>query len=105
VRIRFIPPARRELLYEAHYYEVELAGLGDAFLDEVARTLALIKAHPEAWPFDEGTATRRVRMARFPFAIIYLINDDDAVVIAIAHTKRRPGYWRKRMSQTMDEET
>jgi hypothetical protein len=48
VRIRFIPPARRELLVEAKYYDAELRGLGDAFLDEIARALKLIKAHPEA---------------------------------------------------------
>jgi hypothetical protein len=48
VRIRFISPARRELIDEARYYDAELAGLGDAFLDEDERTLALIKAHPEA---------------------------------------------------------
>lgn len=58
MRVRFIPPARRELIEEARYYEAELAGLGDAFLDEVSRTLALIKAYPEAWPLDWATATR-----------------------------------------------
>lgn len=96
MKVRIISPARRELIDEARYYDAELAGLGDAFLDEVARTLALIKAHPEAWPVDEATAVRRARMARFPFAIVYLIDNGDVVIIAVAHAKRRPGYWRNR---------
>jgi toxin ParE1/3/4 len=103
VRIRFIPPARRELLVEAKYYDAELRGLGDAFLDEIARALKLNKAHPEAWPLDDVTGTRRIRLVRFPFAIIYMIDGSDAVIVAVAHAKRRPGYWRTRSRGSGDE--
>jgi toxin ParE1/3/4 len=42
-----------------------------------------------------GWTTRRWKLARFPYSIIYL-GTEHVRVIAIAHDRRRPGYWRGR---------
>jgi plasmid stabilization system protein ParE len=41
--------------------------------------------------------TRRLVLARFPFSIIYLDNADFVNVVAVAHSKRKPGYWKRRV--------
>ena len=51
---------------------------------------------PHRWPsYFHGT--HRVRLTRFPYLVVY--RDDETrtlVVVAVAHEKRKPGYWRKR---------
>jgi hypothetical protein len=87
--------AARELEEAAVFYESRVAGLGRSFLEEVERTLSLIERYPDA-----GAAfsrnLRRVRLDRFPYSIIYRRSADVLVIIALAHHRRRPGYWRGR---------
>lgn len=40
--------------------------------------------------------TRRILFDRYPFSIYYRVTDDEIVVVAVAHQKRRPGYWASR---------
>jgi plasmid stabilization system protein ParE len=57
-----------------------------------------ISMHPDRWPrYLHGT--RRLLARRFPFAVIYRVTADRVLVVAIAHQKRRPGYWRQRDSR------
>lgn len=42
--------------------------------------------------------TRRLMLTRFPYSLIYLIQVDRCYVVAFAHAKRRPGYWRERVN-------
>jgi len=57
-----------------------------------------ISLYPEAWhPLDEGL--RRCRMNRFPYGLIYAIENGDILVLAVAHLHREPGYWRDRLKR------
>ena len=51
------------------------------------------------WP-DVGVASgvHRFLLARFPFAVGYIVQADDVIVVAIAHLRRRPGYWFGRLA-------
>ena len=54
-----------------------------------------VVAHPERWPiYFHGT--RRYRIKRFPYLMVYYTQPERIVVLAIAHAKRRPGYWKSR---------
>lgn len=65
------------------------------FAEELEAALSRIAEAPHRWPvYLHGT--RRVRMTRFPYFIPYREELSRVLVVAIAHTKRRPGYWRKR---------
>jgi hypothetical protein len=80
------------------HYEGQMSGLGSDFLNEVLTTFKRIKLNPESWsPFSKRT--RRCLMKRFPYGIIYQIreNDDELLIVAIAHLHRRPGYWKDRI--------
>jgi len=55
----------------------------------------LILAAPQRWPaYLHGT--RRIVLKRFPFSVIYRLLEGQLQIVAVAHHKRRPGYWRTR---------
>jgi plasmid stabilization system protein ParE len=87
--------AEQELNDAAAYYSAASASLGSAFLEEVARTVEEIRAHPEA----ARLVTRVVRkklVRRFPYSVLYSLPSGEVRVLAIAHQSRRPFYWRGR---------
>jgi len=93
--IRYHPEAVDELTEAARYYEDQQPGLGGRFLDSVEASLSLLEKAPEIWPAD-SRGRRKYLVRRFPYLIIYRYQDGQIYVLAIAHTKRKPGYWKKR---------
>jgi len=89
------PLADEELLEAARYYERAEQGLGLAFLDPIDRTVDEVVEHPKAVPLITRTARRKL-LKRFPYAVIYSLPEGRVRVLAIAHLKRRPFYWRRR---------
>jgi len=92
-----------ELRSAALWYEEKRPGLGDDFVGEVTATLSRVGAAPKTfalWPQVRGTAypIRRASAARFPYAIAFEIHPDHLYVLAVAHVRRRPLYWRGRAS-------
>jgi plasmid stabilization system protein ParE len=92
MRVTFHPDARRELTEAAEYYEGRLAGLGLDLNVEVERTAALLSQTPGLGVSLDGRH-RRFPVQRFPFALIYREDRESLVVVAVAHKRRRPGYW------------
>jgi len=88
--------AERELVEAALFYAGKAnAELGLALVAEFERALNLLCERPRlgaVW----RVSTRRFALRRFPFSIIYQLKDDQVRVIALAHQRRRPGYWRGR---------
>lgn len=94
-KLSFNRVAERELAMAVAYYDKESPGLGDRFLDEVWYALALVRRHPEAAPKVSGPF-RRFVLPQFPYYIIYRLIGNRLRVMAIAHQKRHPRYWRGR---------
>ena len=94
--VNFISVAEREMLEAAEYYEDQSDGLGIAFLCEVHRASRDIARNPRRWPVVRDQ-TRRRMLRRFPYAILYRINPDEIVGIAVMHLHRRPDYWLDRI--------
>lgn len=92
----FLPDAEQEMLQAAVYYESQSSGLGIDYLSEVERDVQAIKESPMTWPIVEGELRRRL-VRRFPFGILYRIDPEEIVIIAVAHLRRKPGYWRERI--------
>jgi toxin ParE1/3/4 len=94
--VPFLPAAREEFLAAAHHYDTAAPGLGHDFIAAVERAVARIAAFPEhGSPHLMGT--RRVVLRRFPFSVVYLLEPEAVLVVAVAHHSRRPGYWRDRV--------
>lgn len=67
------------------------------FLHELDNTLDAIQETPDRWPAHVD-GTRRFLLRRFPYSVVYDTPDDAVVVVAVAHERRRPGYWKTRQN-------
>lgn len=95
MKISLLPLAQTELDEAFLWYEEQAVGLGYEFLDEFDQSVRLIVSFPELFEeMEEGV--RRCLINRFPYGIIYGIDVDKIVVIAVAHLKRKPNYWIER---------
>ena len=95
--IRSSEPASVEFSEAVRWYEARRAGLGGKFFDEVVAILALIEANPEiGMTISADDKTRRALVGRFPYGVVYRVKPTEIVIVAIAHLRRRPGYWKNR---------
>lgn len=78
------------------YYEERQVGLGLDFLAEVEQAIRNIQRNPNVSAPYGTLGIRRYVMRRFPFVIFYSELTDIIWIIAIAHAKRKPGYWQRR---------
>ena len=91
----FVREAEAELLEAAGFYEGQRPGLGARFIDAVARAAARTAEIPLAGA-PLGGAIRRQFVVGFPYVLIFRADRDPVRVLAVAHLRRRPGYWRDR---------
>ena len=91
---RVIAPAALAELNDAAAFYTASANLelGLAFLAEFEHGVNAILVNPKVGALFRGTR-RRYLLHRFPYSIIYQISTDELRVIAVAHQRRRPGYW------------
>jgi plasmid stabilization system protein ParE len=95
-RIQFLAAARREFRRAVDRYDAESPGLGDEFITEVNRCVDHIGEFP-----DTGSPhladTRRMLTRRFPYSIVYQQRGEQIFVVAVAHQRRKPDYWLRRL--------
>lgn len=97
--IRRHPEAEAELLAAIEWYDDE-AELGADFLAEVREFSAHIADAPESFPPDpEIEEVRRARLKRFPYWLVFTVHDAEIFILAVAHVRRDPGYWRGRVAR------
>ena len=98
----FLEVASRELNDAARWYEDHQPGLGGRFLMEAKTATRRIENMPLAgspWVFPSvPQGVRRVFLATFPYALVY-VTDPRLVVVAVAHAKRHPAYWVERITE------
>ena len=95
MRVEFHPEAERELIEAAVYYEHQVPGLGQRLGTEVWRSIDLLLENPNIGS-RYGSDLRQWGLNRFPFRLIYAALPERIWIVALAHEKRRPGYWRSR---------
>ncbi len=99
--IRWHRLARRDAEEAALFYEDRVDGLGTEFLNVLDTAIAAINSAPRRWPVAQlhtsEFSIRRYSLKKFPHSIFYLATETDIRVIAVAHQKRRPGFWLERM--------
>jgi plasmid stabilization system protein ParE len=99
--LRLSQEAIDELLEAAEWYRARRPGLEAEFLAEMDRVLPLIGSSPTAFPrllhLPADLVIRRALLPRFPYAVIFMDLGEHIRVLAVAHAKRRPGYWLDRV--------
>ncbi len=84
MQVEFIEPALNELDDAIEYYNFQVKGLGNKFLDEVLETIELILRFPELWSI-YTESTRKAVLRKFPYYLIYYILNNKIFIIAVAH--------------------
>ncbi len=93
-RLRVAPEDEDELAATAEWYEERRAGLGVELVAIVDRAFEEVLAAPLSYArWRPDRPYRKKLVKRFPYVIFFTVEDDVVTVIAVAHAKRRPGYW------------
>lgn len=99
--IRTEPEADEELLEAARWYEQRSRGLGLEFLAAIGAAVELIQRHPTGGSRVPGVKddvpAQRLALRRFPYAVVFLELEAEIRILAFAHHRRRPAYWRDRL--------
>ena len=93
--VRLDPAAKQEILQAALFYEDCREGLGQEFVDSVESAFEQIQQYPTVWRILKGRF-RRYPLQRFPYGIIYAVEEKVIYIAAVMHLKRKPGYWVSR---------
>jgi plasmid stabilization system protein ParE len=91
----FHPLAEEEMNAGADYYEGRTKGVGRKFVSAVLSTAEALRADPHIGS-PAGPPVRSFPLRRFPYSLYYEPTEDGILILAVAHHRRRPGYWRSR---------
>ena len=93
--VEFHPLAADEAQAAQRWYRERNETASGRFQRELDRAIERIAERSETGsPY--LTNTRRVLLRRFPFFIVYRVRGGVLEIVAVAHARRRPGYWRAR---------
>src|SRR5438552_2510108 len=95
-RVRYHPEATKELAKAIQWYADKDPAVGERFSDAYVGQLNAVTRSPRRWERHRD-GTRYVLVRPFPYMIIVRKQIDAVQIVAVAHTSRRPGYWRKRL--------
>jgi toxin ParE1/3/4 len=98
MRYEFHPDALEELKQAAQYYAGREIGLDLRFIDSIEETIGRILEAPTRWRIVEDDV-RRCLTHVFPHGVLYTIEQDFVLILAVMHCSREPGYWRYRLGQ------
>jgi plasmid stabilization system protein ParE len=103
-RLRYDPQAEEELNEAAQRYGAADVTVAERFVARVVATVTEIRRAPHLWPLDpnvpEHLGVRRRVVPDFPYLVLFKEYSTEVVIIAVAHGKRAPGYWRRRLLRT-----
>jgi plasmid stabilization system protein ParE len=94
--LEFLDEAIEEAEAAARWYAERSTTAAAAFADEIDTAIAEITRLPLAWPAHDHN-TRRFLLRRFPYSVVYRASEGTILIVAVAHGRRRPGYWIERL--------
>ena len=96
MKSRFHEAADAELSEAVAYYDGKAAGLGDRFLAEITAATRYIEQYPEIAPIIEEGVRAKV-LVKFPYSLMYLVEEYELYIVAVAHQSKRPACWADRL--------
>jgi toxin ParE1/3/4 len=94
----FLPEADEEFREAVRYYENQAPGVGLRFVAEVRKGVTFITENPFA-AAAVGSGIRRKALNHFPYSLLYAVEPELVVIVAVAHHRRRPRYWLGRLKE------
>jgi plasmid stabilization system protein ParE len=96
--LEFFEDALAEVEEDRAWYRNRGESVEAGFLRELDHAIQQVANAPMQWP-QYLAGTRRYVFPTYPYSLVYFVEGDVIKVVAIAHDKRRPGYWRRRLHQ------
>ena len=97
MQLQFFDDAAEEIEESRAWYRARNPAVETSFLAELDHAIAQIAEGPQRWPkYLHGT--RRYLLPKFPYSLIYFVERDALNIVAVAHHRRRPGYWAARIT-------
>jgi hypothetical protein len=96
MNICFLAEAKSEILEASSYYELQANGLGQDFLNCIEDSLDILKDDPLRYPIVRNNV-RRTLVKRFPFCLLYQVDGNEILILAVMHLRKHPTYWTKRI--------
>mgnify|MGYP003462549314 FL=1 len=97
----FHPEALAEFDADVDWYDEREFGLGGRFADEVRLAIKAACDSPQAWTkwpeWDRYPTVRSTGVEAFPYRVVYFVEAERLVIVAVSHSKRRPRYWQDRI--------
>ena len=100
IQVIFHPDAKEELENGIFYYDSQVFGLGYNFLEEVERSIKKIHKFPKCGKVFRNNI-RQIVLQRFPYMILYIFKENQIYVVAVAHQKQKPYYWKSRLNSNV----
>ena len=100
--LHLVDEAAADIQEARRWYRRQRSELANRFIAAVASRLRAIEVYPEAQPRVHGSL-RRVLLHRFPYALLYIIDEEAIVVIGCFHTARDPSAWQDRSDRYLRE--
>jgi plasmid stabilization system protein ParE len=94
--VRFHPEAAEETQAAVDWYRRRSSDAAAGFVAELDYAVERIAELPETWPSYIGN-TRRFVFRVYPFTVVYRVVGELVEIVAVAHSKRKPGYWASRV--------
>jgi plasmid stabilization system protein ParE len=95
--LRFLRAAREEYRVAREWYESQRSGLGREFRDAVEEAIERIRSDPGSSAIVWPPALRQTLVHRFPYAIYYVVEADEVLVVSVFHSRRNPRVWKRRL--------
>jgi plasmid stabilization system protein ParE len=95
--VRIGEEAEAEYKEALAWYQARSVRAADGFEAAFAKVLDRIRQSPEQFPTCAEAGYRFAMLDRYPYSLVYRVIGDVAQVIAVAHSRRRPGYWSRRI--------
>jgi plasmid stabilization system protein ParE len=93
--VEVLPEAEAEIREAFLWYFERSPIAADAFRTEALDAIDLLETNALMWPEDED-GVRRYILRHFPYTVFYELDGQTVTVLAVAHQRREPGYWRVR---------
>ncbi|MDA0806829.1 MAG: type II toxin-antitoxin system RelE/ParE family toxin [Planctomycetota bacterium] len=93
--IRFHPAAVEEATAARRWYFERSRSAASAFDESLALAMQQVADHPNRWA-KHLHGTRHIVLQKFPYVVVYRVLESVVEIVAVAHEKRRPGYWKSR---------
>jgi plasmid stabilization system protein ParE len=96
MNVRFLEAAQMELDEAYEWYDIQVTGLGGKFIEEAWVAIRRIVVFPESCE-EVAFGIRKCLIRRFPYLLMYRVDQSEILVLAVAYQHRKPLYWKKRL--------